>query len=288
MAGLEFDIGGSAYQGRVLLGNKGVEASLRFAPQSQAESPRHAQSDKLGFFSVLLKHPGDYDVAVRGKSDAIRAFVRGVKVSEPDEPITIRLPEGRIEGFVVDEQDKGVAGARVFALCVSKPEEVAAEAKPALGVDVTTSPDGRFELNGLDTCRWLLTAQAGENRGGPVAVVLAPNQRVSGLRLRVAKGLAVSGRVLDAFGRPIGGAGLQVGLPADAETGTTAWQWLTTDSEGRFSFVTSRSTACIANLEVAAAGLPVSAFRVPTAENVDVHMPQSLGSARRRASARQI
>lgn len=292
VASLEFDVGGRAYHGRVLLGNEGVEATLRFQPRSQRESPRHAQSDKLGFFSVLLKRPGDYNVAVRGKSEAVRAFVRGVKVSEPDEPITIRLPEGRIEGFVVDEQDKALAGAQVSALCAPRLEDTAAETEAALeaplGIGVTTSPDGRFELNGLDACRWLLTAQAGEKRGGPVAVRLGRNERLSGLRLRLAKGLEVLGRVLDAFGRPIGGAGLQVVMPAEPGTSIPATEWLTTDSEGRFSFVTSRRTPCIANLEVAADGLPVSAFRVPTTENVEVRVPQSFGSARFELPAESI
>lgn len=108
-------------------------------------------------------------------------------------------PRGIIAGRVVDEQGRGVEGARVVAEREAPPSGGAASFVVPAGA--TTDGEGRFRFDALDTGRHRVTAR--HERFAP-AQVSGVETRTLDLVLRMSSGGSLAGRVIDAAtGRPI-------------------------------------------------------------------------------------
>ena len=104
-------------------------------------------------------------------------------------------PKGSIAGVVVDESGQPIAGAKVVALLDqldgSRSESPVREAR--------AGDDGRFALSGLDARPHSITATAeGHARN---TVVARPGEK--NVRIKLAAGLVITGRVFDAGGAPV-------------------------------------------------------------------------------------
>jgi RNA polymerase sigma factor (sigma-70 family) len=110
-------------------------------------------------------------------------------------------PKGalRLEGIVVDENDKGVAGARV-----------AIDAAPPVVIE--TESDGSFVFEGLIARYYRVEAAAGERYAGPAGLRLTDTSEP--LTLRLATGGILEVVVTDRDGgKPIAGADIELRAP---------------------------------------------------------------------------
>jgi protocatechuate 3,4-dioxygenase beta subunit len=140
-----------------------------FAPDWAMMEARH---DKLGRGRAVLDLP------------AQSARLLTIKITEP-----IPAPVGPIAGVVVDERGP-VDGALVTARCDGPHPEAR----------TTTSPDGRFELSGLDDCAHRVTA---EQRGLEPARSEGVRPGTRDLKLTLRAGASLRGRVLDGAGHAL-------------------------------------------------------------------------------------
>lgn len=185
-----------------------------FAIQS-LRGPR-TESDGSGRFLLDGLSPGPLALWVMAEGYLMKT-VRGLQIPETGEapPVEIVLgPGATVEGRVLDEGSRPVAGAFVHAI-------------PAQGFDgeswipasggVRSGEDGRYRVGGLPPGRFQVAAQTPEGRLAEAVVEIPEGTAgVHPLDLRLDSGSPVSGRVLDDTGAPVAGASLQLaaaGLP---------------------------------------------------------------------------
>lgn len=185
-----------------------------------------AGCDESGRFRLFFAAPGSVTLAARA-TDYRTKIVRGVEVPARGEvgPIEISLEPGAVlEGRVLDERGTPVSGA-----------QVSAQSTGALfGVSevwqVSNDAEGRYRLEGLDLGPYDVSATAGDRKArASVDIGLS----VQSLDLRLEEQASVSGRVTDAAGAPVVGAGVFL-IPADPE-GERA-QRVTSGADGAFVF----------------------------------------------------
>ncbi len=176
----------------------------------------HAETDAEGRFSIGGLGRGPFRVRARawppGTNEEQReaesvprweARVDGVAPDTRDLSLTLAEPLG-VRGRVVDASGEPVPAFDVYAF------EVTGGMIPGIGADSENdafeAEDGRFFLGGLRAGKWNVSAVA-EGFAVPAAVeVEVPQPEGAELELRVERGAAVSGVVLDAGGRPVAGA----------------------------------------------------------------------------------
>ncbi|HEX6862144.1 MAG TPA: carboxypeptidase-like regulatory domain-containing protein, partial [Thermoanaerobaculia bacterium] len=236
-----------------------------------------AATDAAGRFEAPALPPGGLDLLVR-KSGFAPVLVRAVQVPRGEGPFdlgTIILePSVEIRGKVTGRDGKPVAGAEVHATrelrrVKAAAENGALERKP----EAVTDAEGRFAVNDLRRGDRLdLWVRARGFLPAEVEGVAAPNAKQVAVVLDPAT--RVSGRVLDAAGLPVAGAGLNLstetvaeekGLLRQARREDTA---ATSDEEGRFTFEDVRPGR--AELQATAAGFQ-------PAEPQDLEVPAGKG-----------
>ncbi len=151
-----------------------------------------------------------------------------VEVQEPGQVLTADLVVRRgvrVEGRVVDAGSRPVAGATVTARVVKR-------FLGRSGRNVATcssDADGRFVFEALRQAEsWRLEAATSTERSAPLADLrLGASEQVRGLVLKLLPTARLAGRVVDAGGRPQGGARVEF----EEEQADTL-----TDRDGRFEF----------------------------------------------------
>jgi RNA polymerase sigma factor (sigma-70 family) len=197
-----------------------------------------------------------YDLSVEQVPGRLPAALRGIAPGARD--VVLRLRRARtITGRVVDEQGRPAPeGVPVAA----RAPDLAAE-EPGARSSTATRPDGTFTLETLADAAFRVTV------GGRNSDLLPAEQDVlagaTGVEIRAARGLALSGRLLDPEGRPVPAAKLTVTEGPTAARG----RWTRTAADGTFALrglppgavvlqaAIEERTADLGSLEPPAAGL---------------------------------
>jgi protocatechuate 3,4-dioxygenase beta subunit len=155
----------------------------------------------------LLASPIATDVptdAVPGAADVVPNGPPGAADAGARAPLRLVLGAGQgVEGVVVDESGRGLAGA-----------EVRAETAPddPLADGAASKPDGRFVLGPLPPGRFRLVARApGHLLRAAVGVTITAGTGVPPQRLELVRAASAEGRVADARGAPVAGAQIRCG-----------------------------------------------------------------------------
>jgi protocatechuate 3,4-dioxygenase beta subunit len=228
------------------------------APTARARfyvDQRRVKSDARGRFWFGDLAAGRYQLVARvpGRPESAPLELE-VVTGERKEGVRLRLDSGgTVRGEVVGEDGAPLAGVYVSAQGERLRDP---SARPAGHVHVKTGPDGAFVLEGLPAGEYTLRAYPLETppaaRGAPwlPATVEHVATGAQPLRIELARGAAIAGRVLDARGAPA--AGLVV--TATAEDGG-AEEFTTTDLAGAFAITVPRGT----RWKLAVRGAPQSA-----------------------------
>ncbi len=296
---VEYDIfdsssGATRVIGRVLDGstpvNRGAITALSFESEGLLGLDlKIAPIGEAGEFEFLGLAPGDYQFNIDAQGR------RGVRVNAtiPDAPeyrLDLKLPEGGIEGRVVDAGDGApVPGARITARRVQAQDSggwlgrlVAQESGLARE---TSRADGSFSFTRLDGGSYQLAVAPpradpaeGARRYGPstpLVIELSADEVTRDVELKLPAALALFGRVLDVRGAPVAGAQLIATLE---QTQGVAGERASSSREGEYRF--EALSAGEYELSVSADGFAdarVSKVRVSSAQTTPFDVTMAKG-----------
>ncbi len=129
-----------------------------------------------------------------------------------DEPITIVLePAASVRGRVLTTREDPIAGAQVTLIAApSRVGEVVPRGR-AGSRSTVADEEGRFVITGVVPGNLEIMADAeGFQPSSPVRLVAEPRESVGGIRLTLARGAGVEGRVFDEEGEPVAGAAVRL------------------------------------------------------------------------------
>jgi len=172
---------------------------------------------------------------IRVSASGLRSAEQIVLVGPDTEPVRFVLDAGgRIRGRVLDPDGAPVAGAKVGTEGVRPvPRALAGNPRSERTVvalqegEALSDADGRFEYAATSSPVRIHAVYEGYAPSALVDVSAASDETVEGVVLSLRPTCRVEGRVLDAEGRPVPGAG----VVADADG---AWENAETDARGEF------------------------------------------------------
>lgn len=237
-------------RGEVLLGKEPLSATLYFGGRHAALGSR-MESDQDGEFHGVLPRGGTWLVEIDSPEPVLSTHSRVEVQARGDGTarVTIRLPDTRVFGRVVEEEGRPVK-ARVFADSGQG------------SVEVSTQEAGSFEIRGLPAGLVRLSAEAGSREGRLVSdstlTVLDEEHQVGPVELRLRKNKLFQGRVQSARG-PVPGASLEVFPLRPSLPGGAAAR---TDLQGSFEVRVPEPTETVLAI-VSPPGNGLKAFEVP-------------------------
>jgi protocatechuate 3,4-dioxygenase beta subunit len=174
------------------------------------ESDLSVKTDEKGSFRVERVKPGPYRIWAEKEGYRSLAFTTITLGPGQITRQEISLePMVRVSGWVIDESDRPVEGAKVRVIKRPSPQDAQPSSEKQLGIDQSTKTGrkGEFELfvGPEDQKITLLALVSGyaPARLGPLSVRAGQTQK--GYLLRLPRGLEASGRVVDKEGVPIAG-----------------------------------------------------------------------------------
>lgn len=192
-----------------------------------------ADADENGRFRLSFPAPGPVTLAAVAHGYRTKV-ISGIEVPAGGEagPVEVSLEPGAVlEGRVLDERGRPVPGAQVSV------HSTGSLSGSTMMSDESTAADGRYRLEGLDFGPHVVSATAGDRT---VRASVDISLDVQSLDLRFEEQASVSGRVADAAGAPVLGAGVFL-IPAERE-GERARR-VTSGADGTFAFpAVSRGT----------------------------------------------
>jgi hypothetical protein len=192
-------------------------------PPAAGPQRRQAVTRDDGSYELIVDEPGKHFAAVSSRDGQTRWPTQTVEVPDADSfVLDLSIGGAPVSGVVVGaETGEAVARAQVWAS--SKPSGARAPAS------ATTGPDGRFHLD-LEPGDYRLGVSA-EGYGDARSELTVGDAGVADLRLELARGLSLSGRVVDVRGRGLGGIEVwaSAGKGPDGSSG-----WATTRPDGSF------------------------------------------------------
>ncbi|HKR66276.1 MAG TPA: carboxypeptidase regulatory-like domain-containing protein [Thermoanaerobaculia bacterium] len=174
-------------------------------------------TDAKGVFTIAVQ-PGSYMLMAMHPAydmNQIDASVAGGQSVSKDLSL---MPMARVTGIVVDEANKPVAAAAVTSEFAGDPMTTMVRAiRMGGGGDAASGPDGRFAIRMQgDEEQRLKAAKKGMPLAKSETLKLSPGERKSGVVLTIPSGVAVTGKVTDASGKPLSGVAVTA---AEAEPG---------------------------------------------------------------------
>jgi len=214
--------------GHLAVGEEPVPGTVWFGGRRGDTSLRMV-SDEEGTFRGVLPRGGTWRVDVAVVSPPIEKTL-SLEVRPPKgrcaAEVEIRLGSGEVEGEVLDEAERPVAGAAVWFS-----ELFEASAGPRLA---RTDGKGQFRFAGVEDGQHLLRAYRfaaeGQESTPEVRVEVSGNRAAPRVRLQLQKQRRLRGVVLSSAG-PVPGTSLSVSLPG---SGGQIVPGTTSDVEGRF------------------------------------------------------
>lgn len=230
-------------RGRVVdeRGDPVAAARLRLVaePGSTGDSPtrasaslvRFTSTDTTGSFEIPDVIAGRWDLAARaeGFQNGGEEAIEVVAGEEPQEVRVVLRQGAVVHGRVVDLDGEPVASARVSALSESRPPFHARSYR-----STTTDSDGTYRLGGLPTRRMSFSVEHPDHPGQ--ARDLEVELGGSRLDFQLEDGWEISGRVVDAGGRPVSGAQVRALPPSKGPAvGPEAREPVVTGGDGSFT-----------------------------------------------------
>ncbi|HSM50779.1 MAG TPA: carboxypeptidase-like regulatory domain-containing protein, partial [Thermoanaerobaculia bacterium] len=254
-------------------GTSGEEESLAFfhlgvswsgdGERGGGTSDTHSAKD--GSFTIRLPGPGTYAVEWFDERRKQMVVVPDVRFEDPDEEVIVRVPRGRIEGRVVDEEGKAVREGSVEALGVDC--EIGRECeivRPTRDPSARVREDGSFALTRVAGGSYRLTARAekGEVESDSQVVELPEEGRLTGVVLVLRRSRPLDLAFVSPEGLPLVAIGGQVlALRADGELD---WHQFVTDARGQATVRLRGGVPGRALVLLDAPGRAIAGFRVDT------------------------
>jgi hypothetical protein len=204
--------------GKVRLGEEPLDAVLWFGGRSGTTSIK-MEADAGGQFHGVLPHEGPWRIEVEAKKPAFSTWTQGeVRANRAGKAsLDIVLPDTRVFGRVVDEQEKPVPAADV---------SVRGE---RLDLHEVADPAGAFEVRGLPEGGVWLGAEATSRVSDRVSANLVEGRAVGPVELKLHPMKRLNGSVLSSLG-PVVGARVMILARTPDGGGAVA----TTDTDGAF------------------------------------------------------
>lgn len=200
-----------------------ARAGFGFGPRRGAE-PTEATTGPDGRFRIPDLASGERVTLVVERSGFADRRLEGVEVPG-DEPLTVVLERSaRLAGVVVERGGEPVPDAWVTAR-VERTDRM----QPSLA-RAASDEDGRFVLEDLNPGVVNLEARSGDHRPAELRLEVEAGEERDDLRLELAPGAAVEGRVLDAAGSPLPDARVTQVVSQPGTRGASD----TTDADGRY------------------------------------------------------
>jgi hypothetical protein len=151
-----------------------------------------------GSYELLVDEPGRYSVTVASLDDRISLPDRYVDIPDADaHTLNLTFAGATLSGIVVDKDtERPLANVDLYA----KPQKPDASS----GASASTGPDGRFQLE-LEPGEYKVAARMWEEGYGGAETVVTLGASGTEIRFALARGLILSGKVVDAGGRGVGG-----------------------------------------------------------------------------------
>lgn len=252
-------------EGRVLRGDEPVAAELIFGTTSGSPSVR-LESDDEGNFRGVLPHEGEWplEISVSGRPPQALDPVEVERGTGGVAELTLRLPDTRLAGEVVNATGEPVAGAHVLvvretARALAAEREVGAEQRRRREAALRTDEDGHFSTEGLLPASLSVVAYDRTRTSRWHQVELAEDSPSTPLRMVLEERLEVIGQVTTPDGPAVGAT--VVGFSRDRVAPLDLFAQAVTTADGRFSFEVASDTRLL-DLFVAAPGYDVLLRRV--------------------------
>ncbi|HEU4395929.1 MAG TPA: carboxypeptidase regulatory-like domain-containing protein, partial [Planctomycetota bacterium] len=176
---------------------------------------------------------GDSSYKVTASAPGLSLESVTVKGGARDVLLTLKAG-GTISGLVVDES----TGEPIAELTVHAQPMVYTQDSMHMQSTARTGKDGRFTLRDLKPVDWNVTAGQSWGSEGEHVPKTVPNVKVgtADLRVAVARGVAISGSLVDGDGKPVSGQfGINaVGVDAEGDQDGSRQRWTQTDGDGTF------------------------------------------------------
>jgi hypothetical protein len=172
------------------------------------------ETDESGAFALIVDEPGAYRVFASTADGRITFPMRTVEIPDADaHAVDLAFTGVAVTGVVVDkETEQPVPAAHVSASSRNPAPSVGF----APGGGAEAGADGHFALE-LEPGDYRVSVYAGGYAPEMTEVSVAAGGAPTELRVALSRGGLISGRVLDAGGRPVGG--VRVGAIMDATEG---------------------------------------------------------------------
>ncbi|MBP7149659.1 MAG: carboxypeptidase regulatory-like domain-containing protein, partial [Acidobacteria bacterium] len=169
-------------------------------------------SGESGAYSLVVPARREVELAAAA-AGYLESDFRDAAVSPlaADAPTIALQPAAEVRGVVVDADGNAVAGAEVLATTAPRgPRDriIVRIGDERSGPRALTGARGEFRVGQLDPAEgWVLTARAAGRAPGRAEVSgLVPHEIREGLRIELQPGATLTGRVVDAAGKPVRGA----------------------------------------------------------------------------------
>lgn len=222
------DIETVAVRGEVMTadGDAVRPATIWFGGRFGAEKVR-MDTDGGGVFRGYLPREGEWplEISTRQVAVALRLEPVEIELKPGDREVELRLelPDTRLRGLVVDDDEQALAGV---------PVQVVNSDVGRLEMQLLTDEEGRFEVEGLRPGGLMARAELGDMESTWVPVQLIESMEGPEIRLVVGRGREVVGRVMSSAG-PVPGASLML-MPHSVGPAPSRSIRAATDHEGRF------------------------------------------------------
>lgn len=180
-----------------------------------------------GTYTLWAFHSSHAEAEAKG----VAAGATGVKLQFP--------AESGVAGAAVGPDGKPVVDYTALLIPGAAPNETPGDRSRRLGmaafenpVQRIHDPSGAFEFRRLKAGSWEVKVTTSDGRSGSAAVTLAAGERKTGVRVALAAGAKLQGRVVDAeTGSPLADVSVSAGAMAGGPRGETA----KTDAQGAFT-----------------------------------------------------
>ncbi len=169
-------------------------------------------TDAKGTFTITTG-PGQYNLSAiypgTMVGNATISATAGQTVNKP----LFGSARARVSGTVIDEDKRGVAGARLASRQAGGSDTGIMMIGPGRGQQDTTAfsgPDGRFVLRNVlpDTEVQIEAAKKGFPSNRSASLKLNAGEKKSGVLITIPRGVVLAGKVTDANGRAVSGVGI--------------------------------------------------------------------------------
>ncbi len=164
-------------------------ASVRIKPQTEFRGADHEPTDETNFvtdsdgrFAVLLSNSGAFAASIHAPDLGSGIHLGHVEISAHEDENTIHIPDGYIDGLVLEEQETPFAGARVQVFrAVDQPFFLTSSGYSLH--ETTTDTNGGFHFDALPEGLWRLAAQSDSGKSREASVDLAVDEQLHGVSL---------------------------------------------------------------------------------------------------------